>query len=246
MVSNNMVALITGGATGSGKATALGLARKGVNVVVNYFGNEPDAKQTATEIEKLGVSCLLQEANVADDTQVKTMIKNAIDHFGRLDYLVNCAGVTVFVDLDDLDGLKPEHWHKIMGVNVEGIFYVSRAASPFLKQTKGKIVNITSIAGLTGQGSSIAYAASKAAAINLTKALARVLAPDITVNSVAPGIVLTPWVAGREEHVKRYGEGTPLGKVCQADDVAEVIIALLTSASMVTGQTLVVDGGMTL
>jgi 3-oxoacyl-[acyl-carrier protein] reductase len=240
------VGLVTGGGTGTGKSVALGLAKLGVNVVVNYSRSRDEAEQTAAEIREIGVSCLALQADVANDEQVRVMIGDTIKDFGRLDYVVNCAGVTVFVDLKDLEGLKSEHWDRIMDVNVKGIFFVSRAASQYLKESRGSIVNITSIAGLNGQGSSIAYAASKAAAISVTKSLARVLAPEVRVNSVAPGIILTRWVAGREDHVKRYGADTPLGRVCSAEDVAEVVIPLLTSASMVTGQTIVVDGGMTL
>ncbi len=171
------------------------------------------------------------------------MVRQAIDHFGRLDYVVNCAGTTVYVDMPDLEGLTPEIWDQIMDVNVKGLFSVCRAAAPHLKKTRGSIVNITSIAGIVGMGSSIAYAASKAAAISVTKSLARVLAPEVRVNSVAPGIVLTRWVEGREAHVKKLGENTPLGRCCTAEDVAAVVTPILVSASMMTGQTVIVDGG---
>lgn len=236
-------ALITGGATGIGKAVALSLAAQGINVAINYSQSEEDAQITENEIKKLGVACLLQKANVANDHEVRQMVDHTADHFGRLDYLVNSAGVTNFVEYTDLNGLKEEYWDRALAVNVKGLFFVCRAASEHLKKTKGSIVNITSIAGITGKGSSIAYAASKAAAISLTKSLAITLAPDIRVNSVAPGIVLTRWVADREEHIKRLGEGTPLGRVCNPEDVAEVVLPLLLSAGMVTGQTVVVDGG---
>lgn len=237
------VALITGAGTGIGRATALALAAQKIDIVVNYSRSSKDAEATAADVRAAGVSCLLQKADVADDTQVRRMIEESVSHFGRLDYLVNCAGTTDFVELSDLEGLKEEYWDRVMDVNVKGLFFVSRAASAHLKKTCGSIVNITSIAGMTGKGSSIAYAASKAAAISVTKSLARVLAPEVRVNSVAPGIVLTRWVAGKEDHVKWLGEGTPLGRVCSPEDVAEVVVPLLLSASMVTGQTLVVDGG---
>lgn len=237
------VALITGAATGIGKAVAVGLAQRDVNIVLNYSRSEAEALATAGEIQAKGASCLLHKADVADDRQVRRMIQAAAAHFGRLDYVVNSAGVTDFVDNNDLEGLKEEYWDRALGVNVKGPFFVCRAAAPFLKDTRGSIVNITSIAGITGKGSSIAYAASKAAAISVTKSLAHALAPEVRVNSVAPGIVMTRWVAGREDHVERLGKGTPLGRVCNAEDVAEVVIPLLLSAAMVTGQTLVVDGG---
>ena len=240
------VGLITGGGTGTGKAIALGLAKEGVDIVINYSRSKEDAEQTVIEVEKLGVSCLALQADVASDEQVRAMIEKTIQQFGRLDYVVNSAGTTVFVDMKDLEGLKTEYWDRILDVNVKGIFYVCRAASPYLKQTNGSIVNITSIAGLTGVGSSIAYATSKAAAIGLTKSLARALAPEIRVNNVAPGIILTRWVAGKEEHIAKLSAGAPLERVCTPKDVADVVLPLLISASLVTGQTIVVDGGMTL
>jgi 3-oxoacyl-[acyl-carrier protein] reductase len=246
-MSERKVALITGGGTGTGRAIALGLAKMGIDLVINYSRSRQEAEETAAEIRKLGVSCLVLQADVADDDQVRAMMNGTISEFGRLDYVVNNAGTTVFVDYADLEGLKDEHWDRIMDVNVKGIFHVSRAAAPYLKQAKGSIVNITSVSGNSGQGSSMAYAVSKAAAICLTKALARSLAPEVRVNSVAPGIILTRWVAGREEHVERFGkEKTPLGRVCKPQDVADVVIPLLISAAMMTGQTVVVDGGMTL
>lgn len=242
-MDNRKVALITGGGTGIGRAVALRLAAQGIDIVINYSRSDQEARETAEEVKKAGGACLVEQADVADDTQVRQMVMSAVKRFGRLDYLVCSAGITRFVDAADLDGLKSEYWDDIMAVNVKGLFYACRAAAPHLKQTGGAIVNITSIAGITGKGSSIAYAASKAAAISVTKSLAQVLAPEVRVNSVAPGIVLTRWCAGREDHVKRLGGSTPLGRCCSADDVAEVVIPLLLAAGMMTGQTVVVDGG---
>ncbi len=237
------VALITGGATGIGRAVALSLAAKGVDIVINYSRSAQDAKDTAAAIEETGARCHIGQANVADDDQVRSLVDDAVRHFGRLDYLVNSAGTTHFVDAADLDGMLGQYWDDIMGVNVKGLFFACRAAAPHLKKTGGAIVNITSIAGITGKGSSIAYAASKAAAISVTKSLAQVLAPEVRVNSVAPGIVLTRWCAGREDHVKRLGGSTPLGRCCSPEDVAQVVVPLLLAADLVTGQTIVVDGG---
>jgi 3-oxoacyl-[acyl-carrier protein] reductase len=237
------VALVTGGGTGIGRAVSLALAARSIDVAVNYSRSEKEASSTVTDIEALDVKGLAVRANVANDDEVRAMLQEVISRFGRLDYLVNCAGKTVYVDMADLEGMKPEYWDQIMDVNVKGLFSVCRAAAPHLKTTRGSIVNITSVSGNTGMGSSIAYAASKAAAICVTKSLARVLAPDVRVNSVAPGIVLTRWVDGREEHVKKLGEHTPLGRCCNAEDVADVVVPLLISASMMTGQTIVVDGG---
>ena len=237
------VALVTGGGTGIGRAVSLALAAKAIDVAVNYSRSEKEAADTVADIEKLGATGLAVRADVANDEEVRAMVQEVVGRFGRLDYLVNCAGKTVYVDMPDLEGLKPEYWHQIMDVNVIGLFSVCRAAAPHLKASRGSIVSITSIAGITGMGSSIAYAASKAAAISVTKSLARVLAPEVRVNSVAPGIVLTRWVDGREAHVKKLGEHTPLERCCNAEDVADVVVPLLVSASMMTGQTIVVDGG---
>jgi len=237
------VALVTGGGTGIGRAVSLALAAKSIHVAVNYSRSEKEAADTVADIEKLGATGLAVRANVANDEEVRAMVQEVVGRFGRLDYLVNCAGKTVYVDMPDLEGLKPDYWHQIMDVNVIGLFSVCRAAAPHLKAARGSIVSITSISGITGMGSSIAYAASKAAAISVTKSLARVLAPEVRVNSVAPGIVLTRWVDGREAHVKKLGEHTPLGRCCNAEDVADVVVPLLVSASMMTGQTIVVDGG---
>jgi 3-oxoacyl-[acyl-carrier protein] reductase len=245
-MDNRKVALITGGATGIGRAVALGLAARGLDIVINYSRSAAEARETAAAVEKAGVGCHLEQADVADDDQVRRMVDNAVRRFGRLDYLVNSAGTTRFVAAADLDGMLGQYWDDIMGVNVKGLFFACRAAAPHLKKTGGAIVNITSIAGITGQGSSIAYAASKAAAISVTKSLARVLAPEVRVNSVAPGIVLTRWCAGREDHVQRLGGNTPLGRCCSPEDIAQVVVPLLLSAGMVTGQTVVVDGGAVL
>ena len=236
-------ALVTGGGTGIGRAVALRLAAQGINVAVNYSRSEQDARETAAEVEKAGVEALVVRADVADDAQSRSMIAAVVERFGRLDYLVNSAGTTHFVPYADLDALSGEYWDNIMAVNVKGLFFVCRAAAPHLAAAGGSVVNITSIAGITGKGSSIAYAASKAAAISLTKSLAQTFAPAVRVNSVAPGIVMTRWVAGREDHVTRLGGQTPLGRVCSPDDVAEVVVPLLVSSAMVTGQTVVVDGG---
>ena len=237
------VALVTGGGTGIGRAISIALAALSIDVAVNYSRSQQEALDTVAAIEKNGGKAVVVQANVAKDAEVRTMVQTVVEQFGQLDYLVNCAGTTVYVDMPDLEGLKPEYWDEIMDVNVKGLFSVCRAAAPHLKKTRGSIVNITSVAGITGMGSSIAYAASKAASISVTKSLARVLAPEVRVNSVAPGIVLTRWVEGREAHVKKLGEHTPLGRCCSAEDVADVAVPLLVNATMMTGQTVVVDGG---
>jgi 3-oxoacyl-[acyl-carrier protein] reductase len=236
-------ALITGGGTGIGRAIALLLAREGVNIAINYSRSEGDARQTQEEVKKHNVTCHIYKASVAQDKEVRQMIKEVIADFGKLDILVNNAGMTHFVEHSDLEGLKDEYWDEIMGVNVKGLFNTCRAAAEELKKQRGCIVNIASIAGLTGLGSSIAYAASKAAAISVNKSLARVFAPEVRVNAIAPGIVQTRWVEGQDAHIQNLAAGTPLQRIATPEDVAEVAYSLIANASFVTGQTVVVDGG---
>lgn len=238
------VALITGSATGIGKAIALRLAREGVQITLNYSRSETEAIETQKEMEALGVKCLRFKASVADDLNVRQMVSETIQTFGRLDILVNNAGVTDFVQHDDLEGLKEEHWDRVMDINVKGMFYCCRAAAAELKKQKGCIVNITSVAGLTGLGSSIAYAASKAAANSVTKSLARVMGPEVRVNSIAPGTVQTRWINGIEDQLKPMHEGAPLGRMATPEDVAEIAYALIAHSHFVTGETIRVDGGM--
>jgi 3-oxoacyl-[acyl-carrier protein] reductase len=237
-------ALITGAGTGIGRSVALRLAAAGADIAINYSRSKKEALQTQREVEESGVRSLVYKADVADDGEVRAMVRKTIETLGRLDVLVNNAGVTYFVDHADLEGLKEEYWDRIMAVNVKGMFFCCRAAAGELKKRKGCIINITSVAGLMGLGSSIAYAASKAAAISLTKSLARVMAPEVRVNGIAPGIVLTRWVEGQEDHVQRLARGTPMGRIATAEDVSEVVYALITQAGFVTGQSIVVDGGM--
>lgn len=235
--------LITGGGTGIGRAIALTLAREGANVALNYSRSAEEAERTQAEVEALGVKSLTYQANVTSDCEVREMVHNVITDFGHLDILVNNAGITHFVDHSDLEGLKEEYWDDIMAVNVKGLFFCCRAAAEELRKQKGCIVNMASIAGFTGLGSSIAYSASKAANISITKSLARVLAPEVRVNAIAPGVVTTRWVAGQEDHLKRLGEGTPLQRIATPEDIAEVAYGLIEKASFVTGQVIVVDGG---
>ncbi len=236
-------ALVTGSATGIGRAIAIDLAKRGAHVVVNYSRSKEEAEETANLVRSYGVDCLVHQADVASDQQVRAMVQAAINAFGRLDILVNNAGTTTFIPHDDLEGLKEEHWDAVMNVNVKGLFFACRAAAEELKKNKGCIINITSVAGLTGLGSSIAYSASKAAAVSVTKSLARVFAPEVRVNGVAPGVVMTRWMDGHEAFAEKYSKRTPLGRPAYPEDVSEVVMSLIAGANFVTGQTIVVDGG---
>jgi 3-oxoacyl-[acyl-carrier protein] reductase len=240
------VALITGGGTGIGRAVALRLSARGCRCVIIYSRSEREAEETVQAIQTAGGEALAIRADVSDQEAVDAMVSVALDSYGRIDYLVNSAGRTAFVPMEDLEGVTDEHWDSILGVNVLGNFRVTRACAAQLRANHGAVVNLASIAGAMGRGSSIPYCVSKAGIESLTKAFARVLAPEVRVNAVAPGIVETRWVAGHEDHVQLQTEGTLLKRVCQADDVAELIVALIFDAGFVTGQTVTVDGGFTL
>jgi 3-oxoacyl-[acyl-carrier protein] reductase len=243
------VAVVTGGGTGIGRATSLRLARLGVKaVVVNYSRSAADAEATAQEARELGVEAVAHPADVADEAQVEDMIRSAVDRFGRIDVLVNNAGTTRFIPHPDLGALTDEVWNEILGVNLKGTFFCCRAAAPALKAAEGAIVNIASIAAHRASGSSIAYAVSKAGVVQLTRALALALAPEVRVNSVSPGLVSTRWFSSRfgddaaVAQEEAFARTTPLGKIASPDDVARAVIALLEN-DLLTGQDLVIDGG---
>jgi NAD(P)-dependent dehydrogenase (short-subunit alcohol dehydrogenase family) len=243
------VAIVTGGGTGIGRAVCVRLAKAGAaGVVVNYSRSEDDARATAREIESSGVKAEPHRADVADESQVVAMIAETVKRFGRLDVLVNNAGTTHFIPHSDLDSLTDAVWDEILGVNLKGTFYCCRAAAPELRKVKGAIVNVASVAGHRAAGSSIAYAVSKAGVLQLTRALALALAPDIRVNSVSPGLVSSRWFRQRfgEDAASALesstAESTPLKAVAAPDHVARAVMAFIEN-DLVTGQDVVVDGG---
>ncbi|MBA4064619.1 MAG: 3-ketoacyl-ACP reductase [Isosphaera sp.] len=246
MSTPRKVALVTGSATGVGRACAVRFARLGYAVAVNFSRSEADARETVKLVEGCGAPALLFRADVGDEAKVREMVAATEAAFGRLDVLVNNAGTTHFVPHPDLDALTDAVWADIFRVNVMGAFYATRAAMPLLKASKGSVVNVTSVAGLTGQGSSIPYCASKAALNCMTQSLARAFGPDVRVNAVAPGPILTRWLAGREAHVQKFVEQAPLGRAADPDDVADAVVYLATGTTLTTGQVLVVDGGRTM
>jgi 3-oxoacyl-[acyl-carrier protein] reductase len=238
------VALVTGSATGIGRESAILFAREGADVVVNYSRSETEAKQTYADCQALGVRALLIKANCAREDEIKDMVVRTQRELGGVDILVNNAGTTRFVPLPNIDELDDQDWDQILQLNVKGAFYASRACVPSMRQRGGGlIVNVASIAGMTGAGSSIPYAVSKGAMITLTKSLAKALAPEIRVNAVAPGIVTTRWVAGREDHVERYAKDTPLARAASPEDVAKVIVSFAIYGTFLTGEVTIVDGG---
>jgi 3-oxoacyl-[acyl-carrier protein] reductase len=240
------VALVTGAATGIGRAVALQLARQGLAVAVNYSRSEAEAADTLAEVRKHQVPGLLCKANVADDQAVRAMVQCCRQELGGLDVLVNTAGTTRFIEHTQLESLTEEVWDEILGVNLKGTFYCCRAALPALQEREGSIVNITSVAGIQGIGSSIPYAASKAALNCLTKSLARAFAPKVRVNAVAPGPVLTRWLADHMDQVDKLLEMTPMRRAATPDDIADAVVFLALGSGLMTGQVVVVDGGRTM
>ena len=243
-------AIVTGGGTGVGRATSLELARRGCSVLLNYSRSKDEAEATAGEVEALGVRAIALRADVVDDDACRAMADLAAREFGRLDVLVNNAGTTVFVPHAELDGVSAEDFQRVFAVNAIGPFQCARAArGPILESGGGgEVVNISSVAGVAGVGSSIPYCMSKAALNNLTITLARVLAPEIRVNAVAPGFITGRWLAGglgdAYEPAKKFIEDrNPLKAVCDPEDVRDAILAVITGSDLMTGQVIVVDGG---
>ena len=242
-------AVVTGSSSGVGRATALRLARKGCDVVINYSRKREAAERVAEEARALGARAVVVQADVAQDADCKQLVVAAEQSFGRLDVLVNNAGTTRFIDFANLDDVKPEDWDNIFGVNVRGAFQCARAAKRLLEaHGHGAIVNVSSTASLRPLGSSIPYCASKAALNSLTTTLARALAPKIRVNAVAPGFIAGEWLqeglGAAYAPTKQYWEKrNPLGRVSEPDDIAAAILALIEGGDLVTGQILPVEGG---
>ena len=249
MKSDKPVALVTGAATGIGRSAALALARNGYDVVINYSRSEEAAKPTAREAEAAGARTLLYRCDVSEDACVRAMLEATEREFERLDVLINNAGTTIDVEPKDFDRVKVEDWNRVFAVNVLGLFLVTRAAVPMLRQSpNGCIVNTCSIAGLRPSAQPLPYAASKAAVANLTKTLAKALGPEIRVNAVAPGWMEGDWMKrtlaeNYDGLMARRARYTPLKRCCTADDVAETMLSLINSNRFVTGEIIIIDGG---
>ncbi|UJF32482.1 SDR family NAD(P)-dependent oxidoreductase [Paenibacillus hexagrammi] len=242
----NKVALVTGGGTGIGRAVCLELAERGAVVAVNYSRSKSEADETVQKIQELGGTAQAYQADVSRDKEVCEMVRCIVESFGGLDLLVNNASITRHIPLEDLEAADEEVWDELYAVNVKGMFFCARAAAEHMKKgTQGAIVNVGSVAGTTGLGSSMPYAVSKAAVHGLTKSLARALAPKIRVNSVAPGAVATRWWEGREEQMNRLSGHLPLQRISTPEDIAKLICHTLEQEAM-TGQILTIDCGQTL
>ncbi|MBO7748879.1 SDR family NAD(P)-dependent oxidoreductase [Paenibacillus sp. MWE-103] len=246
MELKDRTAVVTGGGTGIGRAASLLLGRKGANVVVNYSRSQEEAEDVVREIRDEGGRAIAVRADVARDDEVRAMIGRAAETFGGVQLLVNNASFTHHIPLHDLDAVTDEIWDSLLDVNVKGMFRCARAAAPWMKQAgPGAVVNVGSVAGTTGLGSSLPYAVSKAAVHGLTKSLARALSPDIRVNAVVPGAVATRWWAGREAQMRRLAPTLLLQRISTPEDVAQLICAALEQEAM-TGQLITVDSGQTL
>lgn len=243
------VALVTGAATGIGRAAAVALARAGFDVVINYSRSEPQAKETGAQARQAGAQTLLVRCDVSDEAGVRAMLATVGEHFGRLDVLVNNAGITASWKPRDLETLDLAEWDRVFAVNVRGMFQVTRAALPWLRKgDRPCVVNTASIVGLRPGPQPLPYAASKAAVVNLTKTLAWNLGPEIRVNAVAPGWMEGEWMERMlkdkyEDLMGKRAKATPLRRVVTADDVAETMLSLVESNRFVTGEVIVVDGG---
>ncbi|MDV6032502.1 MAG: SDR family oxidoreductase [Phycisphaera sp. RhM] len=249
MPTSRPVALVTGSATGVGRACVLQFARRGFDVVINYSRSESDALQTASGVKQLGAKVLLVGCDVSDDMEVRKMIAKVNDVFGRLDVLVNNAATTSFIEHRDLEGLTESMWDRMLAVNLKGAFFVTRAAADLLRASgSGSVVNVSSVAGITGSGSSIAYCATKAGLNTMTKSLARVLAPEVRVNAVCPGPIDSRWIkeGNPKWDLDAMVAGYPIPKASQPDDIADAVLFFATGTAMTTGQILSVDGGQTL
>ena len=247
------VAIITGSGSGIGAASAVLLAQHGWNVVINYASRADSAKEVARACEAHGVQTLLCKANVAEDADCRRMASEAIKKWGRIDALVNSAGTTRFADHADLDALSGDDFLEVYRINVVGPWQMVRAVARHMRAAgKGAVINISSVAAIRGTGSSVAYAASKAALNAMTLSLARNLGPEIRVNAVCPAMVTGRWHLEHlgperyETQMNNFANSTPLRRRVNPEDVAATIVWLIEGADAITGQVLVVDAGATL
>ncbi|HEY0121116.1 MAG TPA: SDR family oxidoreductase [Rhizobium sp.] len=242
--------IVTGGGSGIGAATSRAFAAAGYDVVVNYSRNRDGAEAVASECRAQGVDAITVLGDIASDDACRSIAAAAVERFGRIDALVNNAGVTRYAPASDLDASNAADFDHIFGVNVTGTYQMIRAAAPYLKKAAlGSIVNVSSDSAFSGSGSSLAYAASKGAINTMTIGLARSLAPEIRVNAVCPGFVDTGWALSW--HSKESYEifkrdliaAAPLKSIPDAADIADAILWLSHRATRVTGQCLVIDSG---
>ena len=238
-------ALVTGGSGSLGGAISLALAEAGCDIAIGYVGNREGADDTARAVEKLGRTACRVQLDQTDPAAIATAVERASGALGRIDILVNNAGWNIGIPFPDLDALTTEIWDRIFDTNVRGPFQLARAVAPHMRaRGAGRIVNIASVAGVKPTGSSIAYASSKAALIHLTRCLAVALAPVITVNCVAPGLVEGTRMAARipVDVADQARREAVLQRAADGGDIASQVLTFCR-ADTVTGQTVVIDGG---
>lgn len=236
----DQVVIVTGSSSGIGEATARRFAAAGARIVVNSATSVDAGRAVAADLPD---ACYVQ-GDIADPATASALVEAARQRWGRLDGLVNNAGVTIEVPMPDIDSVTPEHWRRVLDVNVIGTFLVSQAALPMLRESPdGWIINITSVAGIRQTGSSLPYAVSKAAVDHMTTILAKHAGAGVRVNAVAPGLVATPWTETWDQLKAGVEAIAPLHRVATAEDIADACEALVATR-YATGHTLLVDGGV--
>lgn len=245
MTLQDRVAIVTGGGTGIGRGISEVLARAGAKVVVNYSRSRDAAEETVNAICSQGGSATALATDVSKDSEARAMMERVVREFGRLDVLVNNAGWSTRIPHENLEDLTDEIWDRTLNTNLRGAFYCMRAAVSFLKKNQGaSIINVASMAALSGHGSSIAYAASKGGMLTMTKSFARILAPDVRVNAIAPGFVRTRFANWPQSAFDRGEEVTPLKKLPTPEEIGALALYLASPGVPITGQTIEMDGGL--
>ena len=245
MKLQDRVALVTGAGTGIGRGIAEAFSQQGLKVAVNYSQSREAAEEVVRGIQASGRTAIAIGASVSEDREVRAMMDQIAREFGRLDVLINNAGWSTRIPHDRLEELSDEIWDRTFDTNLRGAFYCVRAAVPLLRKQEGAaIVNIASVAGMTGLGSSMAYAASKGAMITMTKSLARALAPEIRVNAIAPGFVRTRFANWPPSAFDEGEAMTPLKRLATVEEIGALAVHLAVTARSITGETVAVDGGV--
>lgn len=242
------VVLVTGGSTGIGLSAAKLFLKQGSKIAINYLPSDEAAPDTVREIKRMHSDVIGVPGDISIPGEAKKMVETAVSTYGRLDILINNAGTAAArepIPFSDLDAMTEAFWDRVLRTNLIGTFWCAKAAAATLRDAEGCIINVASIAGLGHAGSSIAYGASKAGVLNLTKSLARALAPRVRVNAVAPGQVRSPWTSQWPEAARqRFIDNSLLQRLVELDDIALAMLFLAGNKSM-TGETVVVDCGRT-